>query len=129
MPVTAVWLDEPRTIIHQRYEGKWTWQDFYASFKNDVNPMMISVPHLVHLVADVSESAAIPAGNLFHTRNVLSQLPPNWGLAIVLGGSRFVDVLVQIFKSVNPGGLGGKMATASTFDEVYHITAEYMPQW
>src|SRR5688572_14525753 len=129
MPVTAAWLDEAHTIIHQRYEGKWDWQDFYASFKNEVNPMMSSVAHPVHLLADVSDSAAIPAGNLFHTRNVLSQLPPNWGLAIVYGGSRFVDVLVKIFKSVNPGGLGGKMETAATLDEVYQLTAEYMPLW
>jgi hypothetical protein len=127
MAITAEWLDDDCTILHQRYDGRWNWQDFYASFKHDIIPMISSVPHTVHLLADVSTSASIPAGNLFHTRNVLNQLPSNWGLAIVLGGNRFVGVLVQIFKSVNPGGLGGKMEVASTLDEVYQIAAEYLP--
>jgi hypothetical protein len=86
MAISAEWLDDECTILHQRYDGKWNWQDFYASFKHEVMPMMSSVPHTVHLLADVSTSASIPAGNLFHTRNVLNQLPPNWGLAIALWG-------------------------------------------
>lgn len=128
MPITAEWLDPDCSIIHQRYDGKWNWQDFYTSFKNDIVPMMRSVTHPVHLLADVSSSAGIPPGNLFHTRNVLNQLPSNWGLAIVYGGNRFVDVLVHIFKTVNPGGLGGKMETAVTLDDVYQLTGTYLTQ-
>ncbi|HEX2621144.1 MAG TPA: hypothetical protein VHL11_13375 [Phototrophicaceae bacterium] len=125
MGITLSWADDTKKVIIQKYEGSWTWEEFYNNSLVSTS-MMESVSHTVHILADFRESGPLPFGGaLTHARNSMSNLAANWGLLIIVSDSKLITMLVSVFKKMFGTSLGGKTFTASDFDEAYKIIREH----
>jgi hypothetical protein len=103
MSVSANWYDSKQEIVLYVFEGRWTWDELYATY-NQAIVMEKSVPHRVDVVLDMINSKAIPANALLHVKNISNKQPDNLGLTIVVTPNGFVRALynagTQFYKGI-----------------------------
>ena len=63
MPIEVQWDNPEKTILRQKFEGKWTGKDYYVSL-DEMSKLLKQVDHRVHLIGDMTHSVGIPALNL-----------------------------------------------------------------
>src|SRR5215510_5936004 len=99
MPIIVEWQDEAKTVVLQRYDGRWTWDEFYVACTQDTVNLMRTVPHTVHIFADFTKAQGVPIGGaMLHARNVMQHYPANWGTLIIVGANHFINLLVDMFR-------------------------------
>ncbi|MEQ8676056.1 MAG: hypothetical protein RLP44_01915 [Aggregatilineales bacterium] len=117
MPIFADWYDDEQHIIFLRYEGDWTWNDFYETANKAVHPLLKSTTHTVYLIADFTSTTTIPMNGIMHARNVFKTMPTNWHNMIIVTPNKFIQILVDMFKKMNYQGMGEKIMCTNTLDE------------
>ena len=128
MPIIVEWHNAEKTIVLQRYEGRWTWDEFYVACTQDSAGLMKSVTHTVHLFADFSKAEGVPIGGaMLHARNVMQHYPENWGTLTIIGANHFVNLLVDMFKKTFATDLGRRTFTAANYEDAYKHIAAWQP--
>lgn len=126
MPIIVEWDNPEKTVIRQKYVGKWTWDEFFDACTKQSAGLMKTVPHTVHILADYSESGPLPLGGaVSQARTVTQYYPDNWGLLIIVSGNMFIKTLVNIFAKTYSRGAGAHTAAAATFEDAYKLVANY----
>jgi hypothetical protein len=124
MPISATWANDEHSIILVEYTGRWTWDEFNQIGIVEISHMMESVPHTVHLLADMTQSFPLPQGGaLSHARNVTGNYPDNWGLLVIVSQNMLVTAMVNVFRTAFKSGSGGKTYNAKTLDEAMQLIA------
>ncbi len=102
MPVSIGWYDETQHVIFQRYEGKWTWEDFnHAS--QETRTLADSVPDNVLLFIDMSQASQMPQGNvLSYGRSAFNTMPNNMTNIIVALQSHIIEVFADVVIKMLP---------------------------
>jgi hypothetical protein len=128
MPIKVEWHNEAKTVVVQRYDGRWTWDEFHIACTRDTSNLMRTVPHTVHIFADFTKAQGVPIGGaMLHARNVMQHYPPNWGTLVIVGANHFINLLVEMFRRTFSTTLGNKTFTAATLEDAYKLIESYQP--
>jgi hypothetical protein len=115
MPVHVRWDDPEHTIIYVRYEGRWTWEEFYQAV-HDTQELSATVDHRIDVIAHMLDGF-IPHGAPFaHSQNALKQKDARLGRVVVVSDNRFVQGIMQVSARVNPRWKE-KYSTATSVEE------------
>lgn len=128
MTIQVEWMDDTQTVVRQIFNGTWTWDDFYKT-STESKQLIASVEQIVHIFSDMRESESLPmSGVLVHARNVLSNMPANWGLLVIITRNSFIRAMVSTFTSVFRTTTGKKIFAVATLDEANALIERYQPQ-
>lgn len=90
MPISVDWLDQPKTILHMKFEDKWTWDEFHASEKQ-VKLLSSAIEYPTFLLMDFAESRiSVPAGALSHFRRAAQGTPASRKAIVIIGPHLFI---------------------------------------
>src|SRR5574337_711770 len=122
MPVSADWYDSKQEIVLYVFEGRWTWDELYATY-NKAIAMEKSVPHRVDVLLDMLNSKAVPANALLHVKNISNKQPDNLGLTVIVTPNAFVRALynagAQFYK-----GIAHYFRVVPTMEEALQMIAD-----
>lgn len=126
MPVEVRWYDERQTLIYFRYEGRWTWEDFYAAVDAS-RAMLDSVDHVVDIIVDMQASAGIPSGDIItHFRYMARRFEdPRVGQTVIIGMRALVRITSDIMRRLYRHDRCGTLRMAQDMDEALAILAQY----
>jgi hypothetical protein len=114
MSIQVDWADETKTVILETFQGNWTWEEFYAISQQAFN-MIRSVNHMVHIFSDFRASGSLPVGGaITHAGNVLSDMPANWGLLVIINQNLLINIMVSVFAKTFRTNLGKKTVSVKT---------------
>lgn len=117
MPIEIRWDDAAQTIIREDFAGNWTWEQFFA-MSAQAAEMMKSVDHRVDILCNMQNGTMPLSGmTMSNSRKVLRDLPPNWGIIVIVTNS-VISVFANIFKKFDPL-LGAHMFTSPDVDYAY----------
>ncbi|MCU0498631.1 MAG: hypothetical protein MUF87_14870 [Anaerolineae bacterium] len=102
MAIHVVWDNEEKTVVRWDFEGIWDWQEVYYAAGRSAT-MREAVDHAVSVILNLERATPLKSGALTHTKNALSFKPENRDLVVVVGQSHFVQSMVDIFRTMNPG--------------------------
>jgi len=123
MGVKVQWDNTEKTIVRYIYEGRWTWDEFYA-VQDELARMLETVNYKVDIIADMRASAGSPSGSLAHARRVLTSRHPQTGITVLMGANRFVKLLVDVVRQAYPALFEQyNVRLASSIEEAYALIA------
>jgi hypothetical protein len=129
MSITITWDNPDQTIIRETFTGRWTWEEFIDVCGRQAPAMMKTVPHTVHIISDFRESTPLPLGGaISQARNVTKNMPPNWGLLVVVSNNSLVSALVNVFSHAYSRGIGAHAHAVKTMDEAYALIGKETPK-
>jgi hypothetical protein len=125
MPVSIEWVNPEHTIIQLNFVGKWTWEEYSRVGLVDLPSIMETEPHTVHIISNLLQSGPLPTGGaLSHARNVTNNLPPNWGILVLVNKNMVIDALVNVFRTAFKNGMGAKTYSVKTIEEAMLLIRE-----
>jgi hypothetical protein len=124
MTIEVGWENEEKTILIERFDGAWTWEEFYAAIQQAAS-MMAEVEHRVDVLADMIKADRPPSGTaMTHARNMMRLYPDNWGIMVIVANNLLITTSVNMFRRLFRANLGKKIHTAKTVEEAYVLIAE-----
>ena len=116
------WLDEHKTVVYHRLEGKWTWAEFHKAH-DDVMRLMKSVDNPVSLLMEFVdwESGIVPSGLFLHAQRILKGLPDNHQKFIVVSKSPLIHIAVVGVKQVFKMKVAKTIQIVPSIDEAYGL--------
>ncbi|MBZ0282335.1 MAG: hypothetical protein K8L97_16455 [Anaerolineae bacterium] len=109
MTIRVQWATPEKTIVHLEFERGWTWDTLKAAIQQ-ADDHIISVPHQVHLIIDISKAGGLPrdfmsaAGDLF----AQGEARANEGHKIVIGAGALIRAAYAGFQTVYGYRLEGR---------------------
>lgn len=104
MPVTAQWDDDAHQNIFWLFTAPWHWNDLLEVIENQVFPMLASVEHRVHHLADVSQTG-LPRDSLMSMKPIASRIranPRGDGMVVFIGANVMLRGIAQVFMRLYP---------------------------
>jgi len=128
MPMKVYWEDETKTVIRTIGEGSWTWDDYHASL-DKIAEMMRSTDHRVDILNIRQSRAMMPRGSAMpHFRRAMDVLPPNFGIMVLVSGSRFSAMIVNMFIKLYPSRSTGRVIMVATEAEARKVIEKDLAQ-
>jgi len=122
MPANCDWIDESKTIIVVKYEGNWTWDEFFA-VADKGRALANSVPYRVDYILDMQHGNQPRNGSMLtNSRTVMERRAPNSGIFVTLS-TPFVKVMLNVFKNFDREH-GSIMYAATTVEEAKALIAK-----
>ena len=107
MPITASWDNLSKTIIRCEFDTEWTWNDVFA-INHDVDGMMDTVNHPVHLIILMAGQAFPKTGTLIYTKHLFIHAHPNYAKHVVfVGGNALIKTFEQIIRKAYALSMSG----------------------
>ncbi|MEO8606616.1 MAG: hypothetical protein ABI690_01940 [Chloroflexota bacterium] len=125
MPVHFTWDNPEKRVAHYKFEGKWTWDELYESFRASWNEF-IQLDHVIDSISDLTQTKTLPPSAMTHVRSLSQNRPPNTGVMIIVGANTFMTVAMQTFRQIFAATLKRDLDVlfAKTLDEAHAIIAE-----
>lgn len=104
MPVIIEWDDEQHQNIAWTFSGSWSWAELLRVIIGQSFPMIASVAHPVHHIADVSDTG-LPGLTLSNMRRIASHIRANPradGMVVFIGASALLRGLALVFIRLYP---------------------------
>lgn len=117
--IEVLWDDPGESILRWNFQVEWLWADFNTAFEQSL-VMIGSVGQRVDLIPFAEMVVNIPIGVLGEFKRLQRHLPPNTGLIVVTGGSRFTNTVIDTFVRLNDIQ---SWRTAATLEEARSIIA------
>ena len=123
MPITVQWFDAEHTLIKVDYEGRWTWDEFFAA-ADDGRALAKSVNHRVDYILDMRNGVIPRSGStLTNSRTVMAKRAPNSGIFVTLT-TPFVKTMLNVFKNFDREH-GSIMYAAGTPEEAIALISKH----
>ena len=97
--ITLQLLSKDPHIVQVAFRGSWTWNEVDALVPHGSFPAESERPPL-YIVADLTESAALPPSALVRAYGILNRSPSNMRQTIIITKNSFVEGLVTTFRKV-----------------------------
>ena len=123
MPVQVIWDDEAHTILRQIYTGHLKLAD-YLEASDEFGRMAKLVTHTVHSIMDRTGVLSTPGVMLPALRYANNNLPPNIGIRVIVKGSMFTRLLVDIGRRAAPS-LTKQVYFVETLEEARNLIAQH----
>jgi hypothetical protein len=115
MSVRIEWDNPEQTVLLAHYEGHWTWEEFYQAAK-ECQVLSATVPHKVYIIANMV-NGVMPQGEPFgYNKEETGHLSAKIGFVVMVSGSRFIQLLMNISARMIPKWRG-KYHAAATIEE------------
>ena len=126
MTIKVVWFNSEKTIILQKREPGWTWEDFDAAVDQYVD-MARSVDHKTAIIIDCLDAPNPPSSSvLSHYRRAGNLTPQNLVRMVVVSEERgFMGITGRSYVSVAPGA-GEFLHFVQTIEEAEALCYEVL---
>lgn len=119
MRIQVAWLDAEKTILIQRFEAGWTWDDFFAA-NDESRAMALSVAYRVDAIVDFQGTYTPKGGSaMSNGRIVMRRRAPNMGLIVTINNA-FMTALLNTFKALDKE-LGSVMRGATSVEQARQL--------
>jgi hypothetical protein len=83
--ISIGWLDRTESAISIRYDGQWSWADFYQTI-NMTKTLITSHPdRLIHTIHDFRKGSCAPSEvDLIYSKAMWRKVPKNAGMTIIV---------------------------------------------
>lgn len=123
MAIEVRWDNPEKTILLQKFEGKWSGAEYYASL-DEMSVLLKDVPQRVHLVGDMTNSIGIPALNLLAASGrVVKMVEHQFATITVVKAHNYFQSLVNVVRRMSPA-LAERVYFVNTLDEAYKLLAK-----
>jgi hypothetical protein len=123
MPISVQWDNPEKTVLCQKFEGKWTGPDYYASL-DEMSRLLKEVDHRVHLLGDMSDSVGIPALNLLAASGrVIKMVEHQFSSITIVKAHNYFQSLVNVVRRMSPA-LAERVYFVSTLEEAHKQLAK-----
>lgn len=95
------WYDETKRVIHLTYTGAWTLAD-YRQAEIDAQTLLMDVKNNVCVLADLSQSTAIPQGGLLRIAKAYVDAPPNLDITLIVGADWLHEAILTAVGRITP---------------------------
>lgn len=101
MRVNVEWQNTEKTLIHIQLLAGWTWDNMRTALKQ-VDDMIVSVAHPVHLMIDLRQGGRVPSDFLAVAGDLLNQgqARPNEGEKVIVGANFLIKTAYRGFQSL-----------------------------
>jgi hypothetical protein len=124
MSITSQWDDEEKTILFRRFEGRWTWDEFFTTW-HEAAAMTVGLDHRIDFIVDMRDSHLLP-DQPWHYARRLAALPidPLTGLTMIVGVSGAGRAFWNVFRALFSEWAGAmNIIFADTPEEARQIIA------
>jgi hypothetical protein len=103
MSIAVEWENDAKTILRFTYEGRWSWEDFYAKI-GEGNEMIATVSHPVVSLVDMRKSSHIPPDAIEHIRRIIdiSAQEQNTNVSVFVGAVLLQEMLIKTVNKSYP---------------------------
>jgi hypothetical protein len=122
MPITVVWDNDQKTILHYTYTGKWTWAE-YEAVVDQAAQLVKDIDYQIDVIADFSETSLLPDQAIHGFKKSLDTRPINFGVAVLVTQRIFITRLVDAFSRLYRK-IGQKLVIAPSVSEARAILAQ-----
>lgn len=123
MAIEVRWDNPEKTILLQKFEGKWSGAEYYASL-DEMSVLLKDAPQRVHLVGDMTNSIGIPALNLLAASGrVVKMVEHQFATITVVKAHNYFQSLVNVVRRMSPA-LAERVYFVNTLDEAYKLLAK-----
>ncbi len=126
MPISFHWDDDSQQVMVLNVEGTWTLDEYYTKH-TQVIAAIEQVTHRVVLVIDMTRNTAVPTGFMSTGRYNATHHAANVDAIIMVGISRFIELLIQMMQRVFTG-MNNHFHIAHTLDEARAIAEQINAQ-
>ena len=120
MTITIHWENPEKTILRQKFEGKWTGAEYYASL-DEISNRLKEVDHRVHWIGDMSDAVGIPSLNLLAASGRVVKMVEHQFLTVtVVQAHNYFQSLVNVVRRMSPA-LAERVYFVKTLDEAYSL--------
>ncbi len=122
MTIVVQWDNPDKTILRQKFEGKWTGPEYYASL-DEIAKLLKEVNYRVHWIGDMTNSVGIPALNLLAASGRVVKMVEHQFLTVsVVKAHNYFQSLVNVVRRMSPA-LAERVYFVNTLDEAYKLLA------
>jgi len=123
MPIVVQWDNPEKTILCQKFEGKWTGPEYYGSL-DEMSRLLKEVDHRVHLLGDMTNSVGIPALNLLAASGrVVKMVEHQFSTITIVKAHNYFQSLVNVVRRMSPA-LAERVYFVSTLEEAHKQLAK-----
>lgn len=101
MGIQIYWATPNKTLLIYEVQGPWTWGELQQALQQ-AHRLLDEVDSPTPIIADFRQSSFMPDRALWRGTRISKERHANTGLTIYIGASRFMTVLFDTFKRVNP---------------------------
>ena len=102
MSISTTQYDNEQRVIFQKFDGKWTWEEFNRELKV-LNTLAGSVSYNLVMLSDMSQTSIMPSGNILaQGRSVVGQIPDNITQIVFVIQSRLIEVFAGLVFDMMP---------------------------
>jgi len=124
MPINIQWENPEKTILRQKFEGKWTGPEYFASL-DEMSNLLKEVNHRVHLIGDMTHSVGIPALNLLSASGrVVKMVENQFSTVTIVKAHHYFQTLVNVVRRMSPA-LAERVYFVNTLEEVYALLEKH----
>jgi hypothetical protein len=102
MPTSICWDNDDHTIIRFTLGQRWRWSDVRAA-KEQIDLMMSTVDHKVHLIASNEHTNWMPGDFNRNVLGLIHDIHPNMGSLVVVCNNSLFEQLFRLFATMNGG--------------------------
>ena len=124
MAITVEWDDETHTIIRMVGQDAWDLAELRRTSQQAMT-MIRSVPNLVYVLSDFSQTPGIPFGILWELRDLNQMRPTNWAGGIAIAQDSFVTTLVASLSQIYMERQKNRLFVAKNEADAYEIIARW----
>jgi hypothetical protein len=125
--VYTVWYDEEQHILHQIYEGRWSWQDFFHAMAQ-LMVHLLTKREPITILYDLTRSERIPDGIWLLGKYKWVWEPRYWPPSIkrlvVIGTDPLITEALQVRQKVSPHSMR-YFRHVQTLDEALQLLADW----
>ncbi|MCU0514562.1 MAG: hypothetical protein MUE40_18565 [Anaerolineae bacterium] len=102
MAVTVAWYSSDKRILHYRFCGEWTWDEYFEALARG-RALQRRVPHMVCVINDLHETAFLPPDFIARAGSVSQTRPLNTGIAVYISTDYHFEQIYLILRRLYPG--------------------------
>lgn len=123
MPVQIAWVDAEETIIRLDVEGSWALEEYLKAIQEAIT-MTKSKPHVVHMIADMTNSKNFPTQVISAAKGYETRFPDNQGLFVLVKMPLYLRTMVQIAVKMYTKAMSN-VHFVDTLEEAHRLIAQY----
>jgi hypothetical protein len=123
------WYNDDHTIIHVKFDPRWSWDDV-AHVDDITDDMMESSPHpKICLLVDMSATRLVPKSTATgRIREILDFGHPKTGILVVVGVQMFVRLMLEtLLRAVR--GDRNRLFFAESIEEAEELIGNYLKEY
>ncbi len=123
----VVWLDDRRTILHQRYLNGFSLTDFYLAAEASA-AMLATVDHPVDIIISMEAKSLPKLNGAFSLAQYVNRIvPPNQRLVVAVGVNSLLRSMVEASRKIAPKATE-KTYFVDTLDDALALIQNYNAQ-